>query len=175
MKKLIAIGALIMATIDAKNISLTLTSPDFGSDEKIPKELTGEGANKVPQLKWSGAPTRTVTFALVCDDPDAPAEEPFVHWVVYNIPATAESLDFLGQREDKNKNGTMQGENSYKKIGYDGPMPPKGHGIHHYHFKLYALDDTLSLKPGASKNNLVSEMQGKIIGKTELIGVYERK
>ncbi len=175
MKKLLLIGILTMTALGAKNSSFTLSSPDFGSDETMPKNLTGEGTNKPPRLSWSGAPADTVAFVLICDDPDALGEQPFVHWVVYNIPSKATNLDFLGQREDKNANGTIQGSNDFPRLGYDGPMPPKGHGIHHYHFKLYALDTILSLRSGMSKSDVVSAMQGHILAQTELIGVYERK
>lgn len=163
MKKYL-LGIIVMTTISAQFV---LTSPDFKAGKTIPTQFTGEGANKAPGLNWSGAPKNTKAFALIVDDPDAPAEEPFVHWVVYNIPADRKDLNTLGD--------VTQGENSYQHMQYDGPKPPKGHGIHHYHFKLYALDTMLALQQAVTKNELLAAMQGHIIAQTELIGTYEKK
>lgn len=147
---------------------LTVTSSAFGSGEKIPKKYTGEGENISPPLAWSGAPEGTKEFAIICDDPDAPMAEPFVHWVAYNIPAERTSF-----KEGK-AGGATEGVNNFGKTGYRGPMPPPGHGVHHYHFKVYALDANLGLKPGITKKELLEAMEGHILAEGELVGTYER-
>lgn len=153
---------------------LTINSLDFSANQPIPKEFTCEGANKAPKLVWENVPQKTKSFAIICDDPDAPAGT-WVHWVVYNIPADKRSLDYITDRTEKLSDGTMQGANSWPKIGYDGPCPPKGHGIHHYHFKLFALDSLLNLKPKATKEELLKAMKGHIVAQAEITGLYERK
>ena len=94
--------------------------------------------------------------------------------MIYNIPADKMTLDHAKDRSEKLSDGTMQGTNSWPHIGYDGPCPPEGHGMHYYHFKLYALDAMLNLKPKATKDELLKAMKGHIIGQTEIIGLYER-
>ncbi len=108
------------------------------------------------------------------DDPDAPGAEPFVHWLIYNIPPTRtmfpDSLPSSATLPDAG--GALQGRNSTGKIGYFGPRPPRTHPPHHYHFKLYALDTTLPLDSGADKAALLRAMQGHILAETEIIGTY---
>jgi Raf kinase inhibitor-like YbhB/YbcL family protein len=108
-------------------------------------------------------------MALICDDPDAPTPEPWVHWILYKIPPTLSGL------KEGDKGGGVEGKNSFEKIGYGGPMPPRGHGMHHYHFKLYALDQPLGLGAGLSKDQLLAAMKGHVLAQGELIGTYERK
>lgn len=169
MKRLLIAGVLVMNMHAAE---FTLNSLDFENGKIIPKEFTCEGANKTPKLVWKNAPEKTKSFALICDDPDAPAGT-WVHWVIYNIPADKQSLDHVKDNSEKLADGTMQGANSSKKIGYDGPCPPKGHGIHHYHFKLYALDRMLTLSPKITKDQLLKAMNGHILAQAEIIGTYE--
>jgi Raf kinase inhibitor-like YbhB/YbcL family protein len=133
-----------------------------------------------PVLTWQGAPQVTKEFALICDDPDAPTREPWVHWLIYNLPPETQALpEHVSQAEQLEKpvSGT-QGCNSWssgENLGYRGPMPPRGHGVHHYHFKLYALDTALKLPPSIDKQRLVSAMEGHVVATTELVGTYERK
>jgi len=148
--------------------TLVVTSFAFGDGERIPRKYTGEGENVSPPLSWSGAPEGTEEFALICDDPDAPMAEPFVHWVVYNIPAER------GHFEEGKARGATEGKNGFGKIGYGGPMPPRGHGVHHYHFRVYALDTKLGLKPGVTKKELLGAMRGHVLAEGELVGTYER-
>ena len=103
-----------------------ISSPDFKHNEFIPKQFTCEGSNKAPQLRWQGIPPDTKSFVLICDDPDAPAGT-WVHWVVYNIPASKTDLSYITDRSEKLSDGTMQGTNSWPYVGYDGPRPPNGH------------------------------------------------
>lgn len=170
MKKILFLG--VMMSISAN--ALKLTSPDFKHNEFIPKQFTCEGDNKAPQLKWQGLPINTKSLVLICDDPDAPAGT-WVHWVVYNIPATKTDLSYISDRSEKLSNGTLQGMNSWPHVGYDGPCPPVGHGIHHYHFKLYALDVMLKLEPRSTKQQVETAMKNHVIAQTELVGLYERK
>ncbi|MEI8198307.1 MAG: YbhB/YbcL family Raf kinase inhibitor-like protein, partial [Phycisphaerae bacterium] len=109
--------------------------------------------------------------------PDAPTPQPWVHWVLYKIPPTLTGLPagIAGAATLNDPRGALQGQNSFSKIGYNGPMPPRGHGLHHYHFKLYALDQPLPLAPGLSKEAVLAAMRGHVIGEGELIGTYERK
>ncbi len=158
-------------------MKLTIESAAFQANEKIPKKYTGEGADVSPPLTWSGAPAGTRELALLCDDPDAPRPEPWVHWVLYGLPAGTTALPENIEKKEQPAQpaGARQGKNSWSKIGYGGPMPPPGHGLHHYHFRLYALDANLSLPPGITKEELLKRMHGHILAEGELIGTYERK
>jgi Raf kinase inhibitor-like YbhB/YbcL family protein len=161
------------------NMTITVTSSAFTAGQPIPKEFTGEGKDRSPALSWTGVPHGAKEFALICDDPDAPTELPWVHWVIYKIPAGTTSLPEGIPREPHPAQpaGALQGKNTWDRdnIGYRGPLPPPGHGVHHYHFKLYALDKPLDLKPGIDKKALLAAMQDHIIAQGELIGTYERK
>jgi Raf kinase inhibitor-like YbhB/YbcL family protein len=148
--------------------SLTVTSSAFEAGKQIPRKFTGEGDDISPALSWTGAPPGTKEFALICDDPDAPRPQPWVHWVIYGIPADRTSLG------EASKGVGVDGANSWPREGYGGPMPPPGHGVHHYHFKVYALDAPLHLEPGATKEMLLKAMESHIIGRGELVGTYER-
>ena len=120
-------------------------------------------------VEWTGLPAQTREIALICDDPDAPTAEPFVHWVIYKIPGDRTSLS------EGNPQGALEGENDFGGRGYNGCMPPEGHGVHHYHFKVYALDSELEAEAGLSKARLLEEMEGHVLDEGELIGTYERK
>lgn len=164
--------------VDERDIPMTLKieSPAFAAGAVIPARFTGDGEDVSPPLKWSGLPAGVKEVALVCDDPDAPTPQPWVHWVIYGIPATAAGLP---ENVDKSASpaapaGAAQGKNSWSKLGYGGPAPPPGHGVHHYHFKLYALDAALGLKPGLDKPQLLKAMKGHILAQGELMGTYQR-
>jgi Raf kinase inhibitor-like YbhB/YbcL family protein len=162
-----------------KKMTLKLTSTAFTQGHPIPKQYTGEGADVSPPLSWSELPEGTKELALICDDPDAPTAEPWVHWVIYKIPATAKGLPEGVPRKPRPKEpaGALQGKNSWtggENIGYRGPMPPPGHGVHHYYFKLYALDSHVSLEPGADKKTLLNAIRERIIAEGVLMGTYQR-
>ena len=165
----------IMKTGDVA-MSLTIESTAFKNNERVPTRFSGDGEDVSPQLSWSGAPDGTAELALIMDDPDAPTAEPWVHWVVYKIPADTTALrENVAKTETlSDPAGAMQGNNSWGKIGYGGPAPPRGHGVHHYHFKVYALDQALSVSPGLTKNQLLSAMKGHIVAEAELVGTYQR-
>jgi Raf kinase inhibitor-like YbhB/YbcL family protein len=151
-----------------------LESEDFKVGERLDFRFTCDGENKPPRLTWFNVPEDTETYALICDDPDA-SPGTFVHWVVYNVPVERSNLDHIGDRTEKLLDGTLQGKNSYSKIGYDGPCPPKDDQEHRYYFKVYALDNTLSLKPGATKEEVEKAMKGHVLAVAELVGTYKRK
>src|SRR5688572_5542565 len=126
-----------------------VTSSAFGHGQRIPVDCTRDGANVSPDLEWKGGAEGRRTYALICDDPDAPAAQPFVHWVLFDIPASATGLP-----EGGGGLGT-RGTNDFGHLGYDGPAPPPGHGVHRYRFQVYAIDRTLDLEPGSTKADLL--------------------
>src|SRR6266705_1883006 len=148
-----------------------LTSTSFKEGEPIPRQHTCDGVNVSPALEWSGAPPTAKTFAIICDDPDAPSGT-WVHWVLYNLPADKIGLVENVPATEKVPGDGLQGTNDFKKIGYGGPCPPSG--THRYFFKIYALDNELPLKPGATKADLEKAMDGHVISQGQLIGTYRR-
>jgi Raf kinase inhibitor-like YbhB/YbcL family protein len=158
------------ATVDnaAALTKLELTSDAFQDGQPIPAQFTCDGANQTPTLHWSDPPEGTKSFALVIDDPDAPSGT-FRHWGVFDIPASARSIGG-GQRA-----GT-EVANDFGKTGYGGPCPPEGHGPHHYHFKLFALDvDKLDVGADAKVVDVEKAAAKHALAQGELIGTYERK
>ena len=153
-------------------MSFTLRSPDFTDNADIPKQFTCSGEDRSPALEWSGAPAGTKSFALIVDDPDAPAGV-WVHWVIFSIPSSAHSLRGGIEKKDQLADGTHQGRNDFDKVGYNGPCPPPGKP-HRYFFKLYALDGALALGAGATKADVERAMQGHILGHAEWVGRFGR-
>jgi len=153
-------------------MAFSLTSPAFDEGQAIPRKYTGEGQDISPPLSWSNPPDGVKSFALICDDPDAP-KGTWVHWVAWNISPDTTSLPEGVPPTEKTDAGIVQGNNTWPKIGYGGPMPPPG-PAHRYFFKLYALDTEIALKPGATKEDLVKAMQGRILGEAQLMGTYKR-
>ena len=149
---------------------LTLTSPSFKAGESIPAVYTCVGRGISPQLAWSGAPAGAQTFALIMDDPDAPGGT-FVHWVIYNIPASSAGLAENAGAEAQPTDGSLQGKNSAGQAGYIGPCPPSG--THRYYFKLYALDAKLG-QERMDKTALLNAMQGHILAQGELMGTFKK-
>lgn len=145
-----------------------LTSDAFHDGQPIPAQFTCDGGDQTPTLHWGDPPPGTKSFALVIYDPDAPSGT-FRHWGVFDIPASARSIGG-GQRI-----GT-EVTNDFGKPGYGGPCPPKGHGPHHYHFKLFALDvEHLNLSPSSKIVAVENEAVMHAIGQAELVGTYERR
>ncbi|MCM2322441.1 MAG: YbhB/YbcL family Raf kinase inhibitor-like protein [Oligoflexia bacterium] len=157
-------------------MALKLSSSAFAANGEIPKTYSGEGEERTPPLEWSRVPPGTQEFALLCEDPDAPGNEPWVHWVLYGISANTtllpEGLPSKPALELPIR--LSQGRNTNDLIGYQGPMPPRGHGWHRYFFHLYALDRKVTLAPGAHKDELLREIQGHILDEAVLIGRYLR-
>ena len=155
---------------------ITIQTTAFAGNETIPRKYTGDDADLSPPLTWAGLPEGTKELALIVDDPDAPRPEPWVHWVIYKIPADAGGLPEAISTSERPSEppGALQGKTDFGSIGYGGPAPPRGHGVHRYFFKLYALDTKLDLGPGATKHELLKTMQGHVLAQGELVGTYER-
>lgn len=160
---------------------MQLTSSVFANNQTIPFEFTGEGRDLSPPLAWTNVPDGTLGFALICEDPDAPRTPlrpgPFVHWLLYNLQGHVRALPrdlprrgFLDQPVT-----AAQGTNSFGNTSWNGPMPPVGHGTHHYEFTLYALDKALYLPTGLSRDELEARLKGRILNTAKLTGLYERK
>jgi Raf kinase inhibitor-like YbhB/YbcL family protein len=153
-------------------MTFQLSSPAFAEGQPIPKKFTCDGLDVSPPLRWQDAPAATKSFALIMDDPDAPAGT-WVHWVIFNLPATMKELPEGLQKTEQIAGGALQGRNSFPKIGYNGPCPPLGKP-HRYFFKLYALDAMLDSKPGATKPDVERATKGHILAETHLMGRYGR-
>ena len=153
---------------------MQLTSKSFDNNGTIPARHTCDGDDISPGLTWSNPPSGTKSFALIVDDPDAPdpanPRMTWVHWVLYNIPS---ETDTLIQGVKDLPDGTMEGLNDWKRTGYGGPCPPIGR--HRYFYKLYALDIVLPDLKKPTKDKLEKAMEGHILSKAELIGLYQRK
>jgi Raf kinase inhibitor-like YbhB/YbcL family protein len=150
---------------------MQVTSTAFKEGDTIPRDYTGDGKNVSPPLSWTGAPDDTRSFALICDDPDAP-RGPWVHWVFFNLPPDLHALVEATAR-DVHPGGAIQGTNDFKKVGYDGPSPPPGKP-HRYYFRVYALGKLLELPPGATRQQVVAAMEGHILASGQLMGRYGR-
>lgn len=152
----------------------SLTSEAFENEETIPARYTCDGEDVSPALTWSGAPADVQSLALIMDDPDAPGGT-FTHWLLYNMGSTALSLPEGVETTERPANGAagFQGGNDGGGIGYGGPCPPEG-PAHRYRFTLYALDGLVDVGPGATKDELLSAMEGHVLAETELVGAYGR-
>jgi Raf kinase inhibitor-like YbhB/YbcL family protein len=153
-------------------VSFELTSTAFSAGETIPKKFTCDGPDVSPKLSWNDPPAKTESFALIMDDPDAPAGT-WVHWVLYDVPADAKELPEGVPKQEQLASGARQGRNDFGRIGYGGPCPPPGKP-HRYFLKLYALDTKLNLKSGATKADLERAMKGHILAQADRIGRYGR-
>lgn len=155
-----------------RNVAFSISSNDFQNGGDIPKKFTCDGADVSPELSWADPPAGTQSFALIADDPDAPVGT-WTHWVLYDLSAGTHNLAENVAKVDQLPNGGMQGRNDFRKIGYGGPCPPPGNP-HRYFFKLYALGSKLSLKPGASRQEVEEAINGHTLGKTQVMGKYKR-
>lgn len=153
-------------------MAMELKSSAFQSGAEIPRKYTCDGADVSPPLRWENTPAGTKAFALIADDPDAPAGT-WVHWVIYDIAGETRELAEGVKPMETLPNGTKQGMNDFRRIGYGGPCPPPG-PAHRYFFKLYSLDGETKLKPGATKQQLLDAMKGHILAEAELMGRYKR-
>ena len=153
-------------------MNLQLKSSAFEQNAEIPRKYTCDGPDLSPALTWTEPPQGTESFSLIMDDPDAPVGT-WVHWVLYNVPASARALPEGVPKDEELKDGSHQGRNDFRKIGYGGPCPPPG-PAHRYFFKLSALDARVNLKAGATKAELLRAIEGHILAQAELIGRYKR-
>ncbi len=149
--------------------TLQVASSVVKSGQPIPDAYTSYGANTSPPLDWKGAPAGTKSLALLLEDPDAPMATPFVHWVVWNIPATAR-----GFPSGKAAPGAEEGKMGAGRPGFFGPRPPPG-GAHHYHFELFALDRALDLPAGSDAKALETAMAGRVLASGELVATYQKQ
>jgi Raf kinase inhibitor-like YbhB/YbcL family protein len=154
-------------------MTLTLTSPAFADGDRIPTKHTRDGDNLFPPLRWSGGPDGVRSYFLVVSDPDAPSGS-FMHCAIANIPADAERLPESVDTGPEAR-GLKFGDNDFGNARYDGPEPPQGHGVHHYHFRLLALDiPKLSIPGQAGIKEMLDEARKHAIAEAELVGTYER-
>jgi Raf kinase inhibitor-like YbhB/YbcL family protein len=151
---------------------LMLTSPAFTSGAEIPIKYSCDGQSISPPLDWSDGPPGTASFVLILEDPDAPVKN-FTHWVIFNLPPDTPGLPEALPKDGTLASGALQGKNSGGGIGYMGLCPPKG-PAHHYVFNLYALDKSLDLAAGATKDQVRQAMQGHILAESILVGLYQR-
>jgi Raf kinase inhibitor-like YbhB/YbcL family protein len=162
-------------------MTISITSTAFADGDRIPARYTGEGEDISPPLAWSGLPAGTKELVIICEDPDAPTAEPWVHWVIYKIPACLQGLpEGIPQKARlKSPTGVFQGLNSWStpskpSVGYRGPLPPPSHGIHHYHFTICALDTKLIIDPSVSAKMLIAEFRDHVLEMGCLTGLYSR-
>ncbi len=150
--------------------AFSIECPIFRDGEPIPRKYTCDGEEISPPLRWKGAPAGTKSFVLICDDPDAPMMT-WIHWIVYSIPGTTTELSEGLPAGDVVDGGIKQGLNSWRKMGYGGPCPPR-RNRHRYFFRLFALDTELSLSPGETRHDIERAMKGHILDQTKIMGVY---
>jgi Raf kinase inhibitor-like YbhB/YbcL family protein len=155
---------------DSNLPTLSVKSSAFLNEGSIPSRFTCDGDDASPPLAWNGAPASTQSFAIIMDDPDAPART-WVHWLAWNI--TGAQLSEGVAKEASLDSGMRQGLNSWSRTGYGGPCPPSG--THRYYFKVYALDRTLDLAPKTDAKALAAAMAGHVVAQGELMGKYSRK
>lgn len=151
---------------------MEIISSAFKPGETIPSKYTCDNIDISPPLTWSRVPPGTKSFALICDDPDAPSGT-YVHWVLFNLPPDTRELAEAVPKKDILENGARQGKNDYGKTGYGGPCPPSG--THRYYFKIFALDCELDEKPGITKKDLVKVMESHVLEEGQLMGRYKKK
>ncbi|MBI5679650.1 MAG: YbhB/YbcL family Raf kinase inhibitor-like protein [Methanobacterium sp.] len=157
-------------TVNSGNFEIK--SNAFVQGGQIPQKYTANGQNISPPLSWASAPVNTKSFTITCEDPDASGSGggAFFHWIIFNIPGNVNQLAEGITNQGTLDNGAKQGTNDFNKIGYSGPAPPSG--THRYAFKIYALDTTLNLDVGATKNQVNSAIQGHILGEAQITGKY---
>jgi Raf kinase inhibitor-like YbhB/YbcL family protein len=150
--------------------NMIISSPSFKNGDYIPKKFSCEGENINPELLIDNVPAGAKSLALIMRDPDAPISGGFTHWLVWNIDSGTSVI-----KEESVPPGSVEGKNDAKRAGYTGPCPPPGHGIHHYHFTIYALSAILNLNPDVDKKSLESEVGKYLLAEADLVGLYQRK
>lgn len=162
----------VSSTSHERKTKFILTSAAFASGAEIPVQFTCKGADTSPDLEWKGAPAHVAVFALITDDPDAP-DGTWVHWVVWNLPPSAHRLPAGVPKQAELNDGTRQGRNDFKRVGYNGPCPPPGK-THRYFFRLYALDHKIDLSPGATRAELDVAIKNYVVAEAEYMGTFHR-
>jgi Raf kinase inhibitor-like YbhB/YbcL family protein len=173
-------AAVVVADAQTPPQVITVTSPTFKQGDTVPRDHTPDGRNDSPEIRWSNVPAGTQELAVLCEDPGVGNPPPFVHWIVYSIPATATrlpaALPIDGSPLPKEVEGAVQGLSGFRRAIYRGPAPPRGQ-VHDYHFVVYALDAKVVTKPDQpplTRAQLLEQIEGHIIGKGELVAHYER-
>jgi len=165
-------GACSSKNVRVSTPSLHVVSGAISDGGTVPTVFTCDGHNYSPPLKWSAPPRLTASFAVICDDPDAPSGD-FTHWIVYNIPPNMRRLPEEVPSTVTLSSGARQGQNDFERIGYNGPCPPQG-APHHYHYRVYALDRRLTLPDNASRSDFDAAIKGHIFAQGELVATYAR-
>lgn len=159
-------------TPQTQGAAFSISSPSFPNGGEIPKKFSCSGDDVSPQLIWTEPPAGTATFALLLDDPDAPAGN-WNHWAIWNLPASARSLHEAVGKSRRLPDESQQGVNDFKKVGYNGPCPP-ANKPHHYHFRLFAVDTKLNLTGDAGKPEVEGAMKGHVLARAEWMGTFRR-
>jgi Raf kinase inhibitor-like YbhB/YbcL family protein len=168
----LSLGDCFHTALKETTMAFHLTTEAFQNGGFIPKQFTCDGLDKSPALAWTEPPAGTKSLALIVDDPDAPVGT-WIHWVLYDLPGDARTLEEGVAKDRQLSHGAHQGRNDFGKIGYNGPCPPKG-DPHRYFFKLYALDRKTNLKAGGAKVDLERAMKGHILAEAEVVGRFQR-
>ncbi|MDB4943228.1 MAG: YbhB/YbcL family Raf kinase inhibitor-like protein [Labilithrix sp.] len=153
------LGVVPLRTID-------VTSSAFTDGGSLPRAFTTDGAGVPPTLAWSNVPAGTCSIVVIAEDPDAPTPSAFVHWLVYGMPAEVSGI--------APGHAHLEGKNSLLTDGFTPAAPPAGHGIHHYHFQVFALDTVIDLEQGAGRSTLLEEMRDHVLAWGEIVATYER-
>ena len=154
------------------NASMQIVSPAFAQGQSIPIKYTGEGDDISPPLQWSHSPRATKSFLIICDDPDAPGQ-PWIHWVIFNIPPTCQELSPFVPTMQILPDGSHQGLNDFRRLGYAGPMPPPNQE-HRYFFKLHALDTVIKYSDLATADKIQNLIKGHVLADAKTFGVFQR-
>ena len=161
-----ALAGLTLVTAGAAR-ALAVSSAAIDPNGRIDARYSNYGANVSPPLRWTPAPG-VKSYAVTVRDPDAPSAEPFVHWLIWNLPPSATSLTPGAAAAPPS--GAVQGRNDDGSIGYFGPRPPSG--VHHYHLAVFALDTRLTLPSGADYGALARAMKGHVTASGEVVGTF---
>ncbi len=153
-------------------MSLKIYSPAFDHGQRIPVKYTCDGPDLSPPLRWENLPEGTRSLVLICDDPDAPMGT-WVHWVAYGISPELNGLDEHVPPTETVEAGFRQGQNSWGRLGYGGPCPPKGKP-HRYFFKLFAVDIPTDWEAGLTKEEVEKRIDGHTLARAEWMGIYQR-
>lgn len=166
-------GILLIGEKEVRSVDgFKIISASFKESAAIDKKYTCEGTDLSPSLAWSNPPAGTKSFALICDDPDAPMGD-WVHWLAYNIPADVKALEEGVSSEELRSLKIAQGQNDFGKLKYGGPCPPPGKS-HRYYFKLYALKEATHFSEGLTKQELLAKIKPLVLSKVEIMGTYKR-
>jgi Raf kinase inhibitor-like YbhB/YbcL family protein len=166
--------AIVASRLGLDAPTILIESDSFAPGGAIPRRHAGE-QGRSPPLRWTAPPEETRELALICEDPDAPTPQPFVHWIVVGLTPDMQRLpEGLPPSAAPLASGVAQGKNDMGKDGYYGPEPPPGHGVHHYHFQIFAVDRPISKGARLDREGLVRELQDHVVAWGELVGTYQR-